>query len=448
MNILLISPRMNLRPVDSEYKRVMSPSLSLMTLAGLTPPEHTVTIDDENVRGLDFSLRPGLVGITTNVDTALRAYAIADRFRDGGVPVVLGGIHASANPEEATAHADAVCIGEAEGVWERILADTARGRLAKTYRDPAPADLTDMPLPRRDLMDSAQYLCTDVLCATRGCPFFCEFCYNSCEYVHHRYRVRPVEQVVREIQSLGSRHIMFIDDNLIGNVSWTRDLLKALRPFRLRWHAAVSANVGQHPDVMDLMQESGCASLFIGFESVNGESLQAAQKGQNNPDAYSATIAALHERGIMVNASLTFGFDQDSPDVFQSTLAWLVANRVETMTGHILTPYPGTRLYTRLLREKRITDFDWSHYNTSNVVFTPARMTPEELRNGYLWMYRKFYSLPNIMRRLSSHRFNWIPFLLFNLGYRRFGKGISGLTRLGLTHAVMRAARRLSYGIQ
>ena len=346
------------------------------------------------------------------------------------------------------AHADAVCIGEAERVWGRILADTERGRLAKTYRDPAPADLGEAPMPRRDLVDSARYLCMDVLCVTRGCPFSCEFCYNSCDYIHHHYRVRPVEKVVQEIRTLTSRHIMFIDDNLIGDPSWTRALLKALRPLRLRWHAAVSANVGQHPELMDLMRESGCASLFIGFESINGSAIRAARKNQNNPDTYSATIAALHARGIMVNASLTFGFDQDGPDVFQNTLDWLVAYTVETMTGHILTPYPGTRLYTRLLRENRIIDFDWSRYNTANVVFRPALMTPKELLQGYLWMYREFYSLPNIIRRLPSHRFNWIPFLLFNLGYRKFGKRISGLTRFGLTHAVMRTARCLSYGVE
>ena len=450
MNILLISPRMNLRPVDSEYKRVMSPPLSLMTLAGMTPEEHEVILFDENagMGRLDFSQWSDLVGITTNVDTALRAYAIADRFRQNGIPVILGGIHASANPEEALEHADAVCVGEAEGLWEQILEDAASGQLVRIYRNNASANLADVPLPRRDLAHCAHYLCTDILCATRGCPFTCEFCYNSCDYVHHSYRTRPVELVLREIQSLGSRHVMFIDDNLIGNPTWTCALLKAMRPLNLRWHAAVSANIGQHPELMDLMQESGCSSLFIGFESINEASIKGAYKKQNHPDTYAATVAALHERGIMVNASLAFGFDQDGPGVFQSTLDWLVTNKVETMTAHILTPYPGTRLFARLLQEGRITDFDWSHYNTANVVFTPAQMTPEELLNGYLWIYKQLYSLPNIARRLPAQTANWIPFLLFNLGYRKLGNVIAGLTRIGLTHAVMRTARRLSYGVE
>lgn len=448
MNILLIAPRMGLRPVDSEYKRVMSPPLSLMTLAGLTPPEHTVTIADENVETLDPSAQPDLVGITTNVDTALRAYELADGFRCGGTPVVLGGIHASAIPEEAVGHADAVCIGEAEGVWHKILADAARGALSKIYRNSGPASPAEIPLPRRDLVHAERYLCTDILCATRGCPFSCEFCYNSCAYIYHQYRTRPVAAVLREIASLGSRHVMFIDDNLIGNPAWTRELLKALRPLRLRWHGAVSANIGRRPELMDLMQESGCASLFIGFESINEKAVNAAQKGQNHPETYAATITALHERQIMVNASLTFGFDQEDSGVFQSTLDWLVANKVETMTGHILTPYPGTRLFARMMREGRMLDFNWSHYNTANVVFKPARMTEEELRDGYLWMYEQFYALPNIARRLPAHIANWVPFLLFNLGYRKLGRRVSCFTRFGLANKVMRIARRLSYGVE
>lgn len=450
MNILLISPRMHLRPIDSEYKRLMSPSLSLMTLAGLTPKEHNITLLDENIGRTrpNYENLPDLVGITVNVGTALRAYAIAARFMERGVPVVLGGIHASANPEESLEHADAVCIGEAEGQWKHILEDAAAGQLQKRYCNPAPTDLAQSVLARRDITKRNYYLCNDILCVTRGCPHTCEFCYNSCDYIHHGYRTRPVEMVLREIGLLKSRHVMFIDDNLFGNPAWTRELLLAMRPLHLHWHAAVSANIGQYPDIMDLMQECGCKSLFIGFESINEASVKAAQKKQNHPDTYAATVAALHERGIMVNASLAFGFDQDGPNVFKNTLDWLIANKIETMTAHILTPYPGTRFFKRMLAEGRITDFDWRHYNTSSVVFKPAQMTPEELLAGYLWIYKEFYSLGNIVRRLPVHKSNWVPFLLFNLGYRRLGNLISGLTRIGLTHTVMRMARRVSYGVE
>lgn len=448
MRIKLIAPRMSLRPMDSEYKRVLSPSLALLTVAALTPAGHDVTIADENAQELNLGDAPDLVGITVNVDTSARAYAIAARYRERGVPVVVGGIHVSANPDEALAHADAVCIGEAENQWARILSDAAAGRLQRQYRCAEPADLTQVPLPRRDLIDQSRYLYTNIVCASRGCPFACEFCYNSCDYVHHRYRTRPIAHVIEEIHRLGTKQVLFIDDNFIGNVNWTREFLRAIRPLGLKWHAAVSTNVGLHPDLLDEMQATGCQSLFIGFESINQASVAGASKYQNHVDTYEELIGAIHARGIMVNASLVFGFDHDTPDVFPDTLDWLVRNRVETMTAHILTPYPGTKLYQRLKREGRIVDEDWRHYNTAHVVYTPRHMTREELYAGYLWMYDRFYALENILRRMPEDRGQWLPYLLFNLGYRKYGKVTSQVARWGLMNALGRVARRIAYGIE
>lgn len=447
MKIKLISPLMGLRPMDSEYKRVLSPSLALLVLAGLTPAEHEVVLADENAGPLRLDDQPDLVGIAVNVNTSPRAYELADHYRRRGIPVVLGGIHPGAMPEEAMEHADAICIGEAENVWADILRDAARGQLQQHYRSARPADLARTPFPRWDLLDTSKYLYTCIVCASRGCPFSCEFCYNSCAYVQHGYRTRPVSQVMAEIGRLGTRQVMFIDDNLIGDPEWTGQLLQAMQPLRLIWHAAVSANLVHHPGLMDLMQASGCRSLFIGFESINQDSLRLARKTQNKILQYEQLIAALHTRGIMVNASLAFGFDHDRPDVFDRTLAWLIANKVETMTGHILTPYPGTRLYRRLEQEGRITDRDLSHYDTAHVVFRPRHMSREELLQGYLGIYRRFYSWSGIWRRLPARAPNRLPFLLFNLGYRKFGKFTSRLARLGLMHRIGMLARRLAYGI-
>jgi radical SAM superfamily enzyme YgiQ (UPF0313 family) len=213
------------------------------------------------------------------------------------------------------------------------------------------------------------------------------------------------------------------------------------------WHAAVSANIGNHMPLLDEMRESGCQSLFIGFESVNSESIHSARKFQNKTVTYERLIANLHARGIMVNASLAFGFDHDGPSTFQRTLDWLVRNKVESMTAHILTPYPGTALFKRLTQEGRITDLNWNHYNTSNVVFEPKLMTKDQLYAGYLWMYRHFYSLRSIIARLPEEHRNRVPYLLFNLGYRKFGKFTSRFARLGMMSSVGALARRLSYGI-
>lgn len=446
MNIKLIQPKMTLRIVDSEFKRAMSPSLALLVLASLTPKLHEVHIVDENIQQLYMNDRPDLVGVTVNVDTFRRGCEIAAAYRKRGVPVIAGGIHASANPDETLRHFDAVCIGEAEPVWGEVLSDCANGVLKPVYRsrDDGPIQ---MPLPDRSQIMQSRYLYTNIVSTSRGCPFSCDFCYNSSEYVIHRTRCRPVGDVIAEIESLGTRHVMFIDDNFIGNPAWTREFLQRITPLGLVWNAAVSVNIVHHLDLLDLMKQSGCRSLFIGFESISPQALAAVHKGQNQIALYDRLVSEIHRRGIMINASLVFGFDEDTPDVFRHTLDWLVRNKIETMTAHILTPYPGTVLHKRLLEQGRIIDFDYTHYNTSHVVFRPLRMTPEQLQSGYLWMYRRMYTTRNILKRLPDSRSQRVPYLLFSFLYRKFGKATAFLARFGLMNRMGRLARRLAYDV-
>lgn len=355
MKIKLISPKTSLRPMDSEYKRRLSPSLSLVTIAALIEDKHFVYIEDENVQEINFNDSPDLVGITANVDTAKRAYEIASKYKEKSVLTILGGIHISANPEEALIHADSVCIGEAEEIMEEIILDAQQGTLKQRYYNPHPTDPQNIPLANWSLTNKSKYLYTNIICSSRGCPFKCDFCYNSCSYVHNRYRNRPIESILKEIQQLGTRQVMFIDDNFIGNPTHTTELVRRLKRLELSWHAAVSANIVYMPKLLDEMKDSGCKSLFIGFESTNGESIKSVHKVQNNTSLYEKLVQELHSRGIMINASLVFGFDNDNANVFRNTLDWLVRNKIETMTAHILTPYPGTALYRQLLLENRIT---------------------------------------------------------------------------------------------
>lgn len=447
MNIKFISARMTLRPMDSEFKRAMAPSLALLTLASLTPRRHRVHIEDENVSCLSLDDKPDLVGITVNVGTSSRAYEIADQYRRRGVKVILGGIHVSANPSEALRHADSVCIGEAEDLWADILKDASHGRLRPKYQSMTPPDPAAIPPPRWELVDVSKYLYTNIVVTSRGCPYRCVFCYNSCDYVHRGTRNRPIENVVDEIDLLGTKQVMFVDDNFIGNIPWTREFLKRINAHNLRWHAAVSANIVDHIELLDQMQESGCKSLFIGFETINSRSLEDSKKHQNKVESYGRLIDQLHARGIMVNASLVFGFDFDQPDVFENTLDWLVRKKVETMTAHVLTPYPGTELFASHLRTDRITDREPTHYNTAYVVFAPKNMTAERLLAGYLWIYDEFYSLRNILNRMPLRRGQRVPFLLFNLVYRKYGGLASRVGKLGLMNWLGRLARRLSYGV-
>lgn len=203
--------------MDSEIKRLMAPSLALLTLASLIPEHHEVYIEDENIEEVVFDDEPDMVGITVNVDTSNHAYEIADIYRMKKIPVILGGIHVSANPEEALKHADSVCIGEAEELWDKILNDIEKGDLKQQYYNSKPTDLSKVPVLKRNFINSSKYLYTNIVVTSRGCPFKCEFCYNSCDYVHHKYRNRNIEDVIEEIKSLGTKHIMFIDDNFIGN---------------------------------------------------------------------------------------------------------------------------------------------------------------------------------------------------------------------------------------
>jgi len=433
--------------MDSEFKRLIAPSMALLTLASLTPKHHEVYIEDENIKEVVFNDEPDMVGITVNVDTSNHAYEIADIYRKKKIPVILGGIHVSANPIEALKHADSVCIGEAEELWGNILNDIEKGELKQQYYNSKPTQLSKVPVLKRNFINSSNYLYTNIVVTSRGCPFRCEFCYNSCDYVHHKYRNRNIEDVLEEIKNLGTKHIMFIDDNFIGNIDWTRSFLKEIKPLKLKWNAAVSANIWHHLDLLDEMSECGCQSLFIGFESINKSSTDNVNKYQNHTVDYEKLISEIHARKIMVNASLVFGLDYDGPDTFQNTLNWLVKNKVETMTAHILTPYPGTLLYKRFMKENRIIDFNLSNYNTSHVVFKPKNLTPEELYKGYLWIYKEFYSIKNIIRRIPENREQRIPYFLFSFVYRKFGKATSKIAKLGLLSKLGKLARRLSYGI-
>lgn len=446
LKIKLISPKMSLRPMDNEMKRRMSPPLSLVTIASLTPKQHLVYIEDENIHNININDSPDLVGITVNVDTTYRAFEIADQYRKKGIKVIFGGIHASANPDSMLKHCDSVCIGEAEELWTKILNDLILNNLNQTYYNNTLTDLKNYPIPQWNYISKKDYLYHNVIITSRGCPFKCEFCYNSCNYIKNTYRNRPFQEVIAEIKQLKTKQIMFIDDNFIGNLSWTEKFIELITPLKIVWHAAVSTNLVKHPELIKKMSLSGCKSLFIGFESINAASIESVNKGQNKIRDYENLINCLHENNIMVNASLVFGFDYDTKDTFSNTLDWLIKNKIESMTAHILTPYPGTKLYDKMLKNNRIIDFNLKNYNTSNVVFQPQNMTPEELRNGYINMYKHFYTLKNIIRRKPVKSSLVAPYFVFNLGYKKFGKCSTLLGKIGMMNIISKIAKRLSYG--
>lgn len=428
MYIKLIQPKMKKRPMDTDIKTHMSPPLGLLTVVNMLRSEHTVVLENENIEPIHYD-KPDLVGISITVDVLPRAIEIAKRFREQGCSVVAGGIHittaADTIPENCF---DVLCVGAAEGTWPDIIKDYQNGTLKPIYHCNKKLTGRDLVPPAYDFIDKKKYLYCNVIHTSRGCPFRCDFCYNS--GAGQQFVNREITDVIQEIKAIGTKHIMIIDDNFIGNKPWTYAFLEELKPLKIKWNAAVSINVASDEKLLDLLKESGCQGLFIGFESINPDSIADVHKVQNQRDSYEYAVHQIHKRGIMINASFVFGLDGDTKETFQRTLDWIVKNKIETVTSHILTPYPGTALYRKLKAENRIDEEDLSLYNTAHVVFQPQNMTKQELQEGYLWIYRKVYSFRNILKRLPEDKSQRAAYLMFNLFYRKWGKFTDRLCKM------------------
>jgi radical SAM superfamily enzyme YgiQ (UPF0313 family) len=439
MTITLIAPRRNNRSAKRKrfgvgFFRV--PPLGLLNVAAITPAGVDVRLMDENVEEVSFSQRPDLVGISVMTASAARAYEIADRFRDLGVPVVLGGSHVSALPEEALAHADSVVVGEAEGVWETLLADLRRDGpkgLRRSYQAEGHPDLADLPFPNLELARrSGKYVITNLYNTTRGCPHNCSFC-SVTRTLGRKIRYRPVEAVVREITrpleavdrpTLRDRFHVFVDDNIMANKAYAKKLFRALIPHRILWISQTSVNSAYDDELLELAAQSGCKGVFIGLETVSEGSLSEIGKSQNRIDYYREAVHKFHKRGIFVEGAFIFGFDHDGPEVFQETVRFARKTRLDGVQYTILTPLPGTDFYEKIEAEGRFIDRDWRRYDCTHPVFRPLGMSPEALQAGLHWAYKKTYSLGGILGRtlsaLADPRRPFFPLLLgFNLGYRK-----------------------------
>lgn len=428
MYVKLIEPEMGKRPMDTDLKLRMSPPLGLYTIAAMLRHEHRVAVENENVCEIIYDDSPDIVGIMVTVNTFPRAMEISREFRSRGVKTVAGGIHITTAwktvPEGVF---DALCVGAAENTWPVIMEDMAKGQLRYIYKCDRLLKGENIVPPAYDMIDTKDYLYCNIMHTSRGCPFCCDFCYNSSS--ERSYIRRPIEDVIAEIKTIGKKHVLFIDDNFVGNPAWTRKMLKEIKPLKIKWHCAASVNIASDAALLDEMRDAGCMGIFIGFESINPESVNGVHKVQNAVTDYEKAIEAIHSRGIMINASFVFGLDSDTPATFKATLDWIVRNRIETVTSHILTPYPGTVVYDRMKADGLITDDNLAHYDTAHVVFRPRNMTAEQLYDGYLWIYRNVYSWKNIFRRIPKQKRQIPSYLLFNIFYRKYGRFTDWLCR-------------------
>ena len=435
---LLINPFYPKDPNASFGKHVLTPTLALTSFAAATPDHWEVRYWDENL--LDgrppASPIPEVVGITVHLTFARRAFELARWYRSRGSKVILGGLHVLSCPEECAPHADALAIGDGVQLWPRILADVESGLLQIRYSAAYENDYRTDPPPRRSILPRSSFLTTTSLIATRGCHKRCGFCYLATDGVRMPYRMRDPAQVAAEFLADDQPYAVFIDNNLGSNREYLRSLCAALSPLNRIWSAAVSIDVTDDPTLVRDMALAGCTGVFVGFESLTDENLAEAHKKTPRTADYARRVRMLHDCGIQVNGSFVLGFDHDRKDVFARTAEWIERNRMECATFHILTPYPATPLFRQMEAEGRLLHRDWSLYDTAHAVFRPKHMSPEELEEGYAWIYRWLFSHASIWARRPQDWHAVPAYLGMSYLYKRSNRFWRLLIKHHLVHAV------------
>jgi radical SAM superfamily enzyme YgiQ (UPF0313 family) len=389
--------------------RVWKP-LSLMVLAGLTPAEWEITIVDENLGAPDYPAmpRPDLVGITAFTSQATRAYEISAYFRRHGVPVVMGGIHATMCIEEVMERVDSIVTGEAEGIWAQVLEDARNGGLKRRY-DGGLAKINDVPFARHDLLASG-YACGAIQ-TTRGCPLNCSFC-SVTAFNGARYRQRPIADVVREFQSIREKHVLVVDDNLIGtrreHIARAKDLFRAMAQANLRkqWVAQAGINFADDEELLSLAAKAGCSGVFIGFETPSPEGLVELGKKYNLVKGrdFRACVRRIQRHNILVVGSFIIGLDIDEPGIGKRIAEVAGQYGVDNLNVLFLTPLPGTRLWERMKSENRIAldafPQDWKYYTLTFPVARYKHLSLDGIIDEMICCDREFYFMPRIVRRV------------------------------------------------
>jgi radical SAM superfamily enzyme YgiQ (UPF0313 family) len=405
MKIKMILPALTeaKSPYWRPIKYSLFPPLGLATLAAYCNPDDDIELQDEHVEQLYIDDDPDLVVIQVYITNAFRAYELADHYRNKGCFVCLGGLHVTSLPEEAMRHADTLFIGPGEESWPRFLSDFMEGTARKRYVSNE-RTLDRIPPIRRDLIKRQLYLVPNSIVVSRGCPHHCDFCYKDAFFEGGRtFYTQQVDDALAEIDRLPGRHLYFLDDHLLGNQRFASSLFDGMKGMNRVFQGASTVDAILRGDLIEKAAEAGLRSVFVGFETLSNNNLVQSNKRQNLGKDYEAAIRRLHSLGIMINGSFVFGLDDDDKDVFKRTVDWGVQNGLTTATYHILTPYPGTRLFKQMESDKRILHRRWDQYDTRQVVYKTVGLTEEELKKGYDWSYKSFYSWSNILKASMQH---------------------------------------------
>ena len=403
MKIVFIHPHLaEMRAGDA-----MQP-LAFGVLAAKTPPDIEVALFDDRVETVDYDADADLVALSVQTFTAKRSYRIAARFRERGIPVVLGGCHPTLLPEEAGLHADSVVVGDAEAVWPSLLADAATGGLRKIYRGDNTTPMADL-IPDRRIFRGKRYSRLVPVQFGRGCRYSCDFCSIHSIY-GNTLRHRDIDELVEELAGIEGKLIFFVDDNLFMSQRDTGILLDAIAPLRKRWVAQISVDSAWDDDLLESMRKSGCTAVFVGFESLEEKNLRQMKKtGNLKAGSYSEAVKRFRDRGIMVVGAFLFGYDFDTTDTIRRALDFSLEQKLCLAHFNPLFPTPGTPLYDRLAAEKRLRFDRWwlsDEYRYGDALFEPARMTADELTGGCLEARKQFNTYSAYLKRALDFKAN------------------------------------------
>jgi radical SAM superfamily enzyme YgiQ (UPF0313 family) len=390
-------------PFWRPIKYSLFPPLGLATLSAYLSPDDEIDLQDQHVEKINLDDTPDLVVIQVYITNAYRAYSFADHYKKQGAYVILGGLHVTSLPEEAEKHADSIFLGPGEETFPQFLKDFKNGRPQKRYFSSV-RTIEKIPPIRRDLIKRHLYLVPNSIVVTRGCPHHCTFCYKDAFFEGGKsFYTQTVDDALAEIERLPGRHLYFLDDHLLGNTKFASSLFEGMKGMNRVFQSAATIDSILRGNLIEKAADAGLRSLFVGFETFAPENLRQSNKKQNLQRDYRKAVNRLHDLGIMINGSFVFGLDEDNSDVFKQTVEWGIENGLTTSTYHILTPYPGTQLFTDMHKQGRITTNNWDLYDTRHVVYQTKSMSPAELEAGYHWAYREFYTWSNIVRASTSH---------------------------------------------
>lgn len=390
-------------PYWRPIKYSLFPPLGLATLAAYLSPDDEIDLQDQHVEKLNIDDEPDLVIIQVYITNAYRSYQLATHYRNKGAFVILGGLHVTSLPEEAMPYADAIFIGPGEETFPKFLKDFKNGNPQKVYTSII-RTLDKIPPIRRDLIKRHLYLVPNSIVVSRGCPHHCDFCYKDAFFEGGKtFYTQVVDDALAEIERLPGRHLYFLDDHLLGNEKFASALFEGMRGMNRLFQGAATIDSILRGNLIEKAVTAGLRSVFVGFETFSKENLKQSNKKQNLEQDYIKAVNRLHSLGVMINGSFVFGLDDDDKDVFKRTVDWGVKHSITTSTYHILTPYPGTRLFKNMESAGRIKTHNWDLYDTRNVVYETTKLTPHELKEGYDWAYKNFYSWKNITAASLHH---------------------------------------------